>query len=109
MSIAISPPEGSVAVIFVSQREEHDGAGYAAAADTMLEAAARQPGYLGMQSVRGADGMGITISYWASEADAKAWKRDPAHSRIREQGRGSWYSWYETIVTHVGRSYDWEK
>lgn len=105
----ISPPAGATAVIFVSQREPHDESGYAAAADAMVAAAADQPGYLGIQSVRDATGLGITISYWASEADAKAWKCDPVHSRIREQGRAKWYNWFETIVARVERRYDWRR
>jgi heme-degrading monooxygenase HmoA len=106
--LIMSPPEGATAVIFVSQREQHDEGGYGAAADAMVEAAARQPGYLGIHSVRDASGFGMTISYWASDADAQAWKRDPAHSRIRELGRAKWYDWYETIVARVERSYDWQ-
>ena len=63
---------GEVAVIFTSQRNGADAAGYDAAATAMATLAARQPGYRGVDSVRGADGAGITISYWADEAAAAA-------------------------------------
>ena len=35
----------------------------------MVELAATQPGFLGIDSTRGDDGFGITVSYWRSEAD----------------------------------------
>src|SRR3546814_1222979 len=59
---------GQTAVIFVSQRTDADADGYDRAAQAMAALAARQPGYRGMDSVRGADGHGITVSYWADEA-----------------------------------------
>ena len=102
-------PPGAVAVIFVSQRSAADPEGYAAAAEAMAEAAARAPGYLGVHSVRGEDGAGITISYWESDAAARAWKADAAHTAIREQGRAGWYDSYDLIVAEVGRSYGWKK
>ena len=38
------------AVIFSSQRNTHDDAGYGAMAERMVELAAQQPGFLGMES-----------------------------------------------------------
>jgi len=96
----------SVAVIFVSQRSGCE-AGYSAAALAMEEEAARQPGYLGMHSVRGEDGFGITISYWTDEASALAWRDHPGHAAIRELGRARWYDSYEIIVSQVTRAYSW--
>ena len=32
----------------------------------MLELARQQPGFLGVESARGEDGFGITVSYWSS-------------------------------------------
>jgi hypothetical protein len=34
----------------------------------MVELAAEQPGYLGIETCRGEDGFGITVSYWQDEA-----------------------------------------
>ena len=48
--------------------------------------AATQPGYLGLESTRGADGFGITVSYWRSEADILAWKRNAEHAIARPLG-----------------------
>jgi heme-degrading monooxygenase HmoA len=100
---------GTVAVIFVAQRRLDDDAGYRAAAAEMDKLASQQPGYVGIDSVRGADGFGITVSYWADEAAAKAWRDHAEHKVIREKGRGLWYAHYSLHVTEIIRSYDWAK
>jgi heme-degrading monooxygenase HmoA len=102
-------PKSSIAVIFVAQRTADDDAGYAAAAAAMDSLAAQQRGYLGIDSVRGTDGLGITVSYWASDADAKAWRDHPEHAAIRDAGRDRWYSHYNLHVGEITRSYDWQK
>ena len=51
-------------VIFSSQRNDQDEAGYADAAGRMGELAALQPGFLGMEAARDGEGFGITVSYW---------------------------------------------
>jgi heme-degrading monooxygenase HmoA len=105
----ILPPPGSVAVIFLSGRTATDPGGYGAAAEAMESAAAIRDGYLGIDSVREAEGIGITISWWRDEAAALAWRDDPDHARIREQGRALWYDWYRVIVADVGRAYEWAR
>jgi heme-degrading monooxygenase HmoA len=101
------PPAGAIAVIFVSQRTDADEAGYGRAADAMELLAAGQPGYLGIESARGADGLGITVSYWADEASAVAWWANAEHAAIRELGRERWYAHYRLMVTRVERAYEW--
>ncbi len=100
---------GQVAVIFSSQRRSEGEADYAAAATAMDRLAALQPGYRGVDSARGADGFGITVSWWADEAAALAWRGHPDHAAIRDRGRGEWYDRYEVAVTTVGRSYRWAR
>ena len=99
----------TISVIFVAQRTELDADGYARAAAIMDELAARQEGYIGVDSVRGADGLGITVSYWTDDASAKAWRDHPDHAAIRAAGRDRWYSDYSLHVAQVTRSYDWKK
>jgi heme-degrading monooxygenase HmoA len=100
---------GTISVIFVAKRTELDADGYANAAAMMDKLAAQQDGYLGIDSVRGADGLGITVSYWADEARAKAWRDHPDHAAMRDAGRNRWYSDYSLHVAQVTRSYDWKK
>ncbi|WP_074206500.1 antibiotic biosynthesis monooxygenase family protein [Parasphingorhabdus marina] len=101
--------KGTIAVIFCARRTDADDSGYADAADRMEKLAALQSGYRGIDHARNADGSGITISYWATDDDAKAWRDNPEHAAIRETGRGKWYSSYSLHVARVERSYDWEK
>lgn len=105
-AFATTPTPPYFAVIFSSQRRDVDGKeGYDVTADRMVELAAQQPGYLGVESTRGTDGFGITVSYWRSEADIVAWKRNAEHSLARENGRNSWYEHYELRVALVQRAY----
>jgi heme-degrading monooxygenase HmoA len=94
-----------VAVIFVNQRADGDAAGYAQTADAMVALAEQQPGYLGHDSVRGADGLGITVSYWTDDAAIAAWKAVGAHRAAQAAGQRRWYSAYTTHVARVERSY----
>lgn len=100
---------GQIAVIFLSRRTGADDAGYAAAAEAMAALAAAQPGFRGVDSVRGPDGAGITVSWWADEASALGWRAHAEHSVIRAEGRARWYDAYEVAVAEVRRSYGWEQ
>jgi heme-degrading monooxygenase HmoA len=100
---------GETAVIFTSRLTGNDPAGYAEAASRMETLAAAQPGYRGIESARGGDGFGITVSYWASEADAIAWRDQPDHAATREAGRAHWYADYQVVVAQVVRDYRWAR
>jgi heme-degrading monooxygenase HmoA len=100
---------GQVAVVFVSHRTDADPDGYAAAADAMDRLAAAQPGYRGVDSARGPDGVGVTVSYWADEAAAVAWRKHAEHAATRDVGRERWYDRYTVSVATVTRSYQWRK
>ncbi|MFQ5621969.1 MAG: antibiotic biosynthesis monooxygenase family protein [Paracoccaceae bacterium] len=92
------------AVIFSAQRTARD-AGYPAMADRMLELAAGQPGYLGVETTRDAEGFGITVSYWRSEDDIRGWKAAADHLAAQELGKTRWYEHYTVRVARVERAY----
>ena len=100
---------GEVAVIFTSTRNDVDHASYDVAAIAMDALAAQQPGYRGVESARGPDGVGLTISYWADEAAAIAWRDHPEHTAIREFGRALWYDSYSVNVARIERAYHWTR
>lgn len=102
-------PSGTIAVIFTAQLTGMDGEGYGKAAMDMVALAQKQPGYAGIDSVRDTGGLGITVSYWADEATAIAWRENAEHTTIRNMGRERWYSHYSLHVAEIGRSYDWHK
>jgi heme-degrading monooxygenase HmoA len=92
------------AVIFSSWRSAGDQ-GYEQTAARMVQLAAQQAGFLGVESARGADGFGITVSYWTSEDAIAAWRRDAEHRIAQERGRVDWYAHYEVRVARVERAW----
>lgn len=101
---AQTPEPPYYAVIFTSQRTEADR-GYDHMAARMVELAATMPGFLGVESVRGADGLGITVSYWRSEEDIRHWKSHSEHQVAQQTGKQVWYADYALRVAKVERAY----
>ncbi len=106
--IAPAAGKGAYAVVFTSLRTEGDD-GYAQTADEMNALAARQPGYLGMESARGEDGLGITVSYWKDEEAIRRWKANADHLTAQKAGRERWYRAYRIRVCRVEREYGLER
>ena len=95
------------AVVFTSQRTDGDR-GYGAMAEEMARLGAQQPGYLGIESVRDANGIGITTSYWRREADARAWKQIARHLEAQRIGREQWYRGYRVRIAKVECEYGFD-
>ncbi len=91
-------------VIFSSRRTEGDH-GYGDMAQRMVELAADQPGFLGVESTRSADGFGITNSYWATQEAITAWRKHAEHQMAIERGQAQWYEHYEVRIALVERAY----
>jgi heme-degrading monooxygenase HmoA len=92
------------AVIFTSLRRERPDDGYGAMADRMDALAREQPGFLGIESARGADGLGITVSYWATLEDVAAWRTNAEHLVAQKLGRTEWYRWFAIRICRVERA-----
>lgn len=103
--IARTPAPPYYAVIFTSRRTVGDDQAYGAMAEKMVDLGKRYDGFLGLESVRGADGVGITVSYWRDEAAILAWKRDTEHQKAQRGGRAAWYERFEVRVARVERAY----
>jgi heme-degrading monooxygenase HmoA len=101
-----TPAPPYFAVIFTSARTDQDQTGYELMAQRMEELAERQPGFLGIESVRGADGQGITVSYWQTEEAIRHWRDDAEHRLAQQQGREKWYSRFTLRVCRVERAWD---
>ena len=102
---AVTPQPPYYAVIFTSLRTPVDAKGYAVTADRMVELARHQPGFLGVESARGTDGLGITVSYWSSEEAIRAWREQAEHQLAQAAGREKWYAAYQLRVCRVERAY----
>ncbi len=55
--------------------------------------------------MRGADGLGITVSYWQDEAAIRAWKADVEHLTAQRLGKERWYEHYQLRIAKVERDY----
>ncbi|MCB0542249.1 MAG: antibiotic biosynthesis monooxygenase [Saprospiraceae bacterium] len=100
--IAKTPSPPYYAVIFTSLRTEVEE-DYNVTADRMVELAAGQPGFLGVESAR--SGTGITVSYWESLDAMRHWKANAEHLIAQKKGRERWYSAYKTRICLVERDY----
>jgi heme-degrading monooxygenase HmoA len=94
----------SYAVIFSSTLKE-PALGYAETAERMVELAKDMPGFLGIESARGTDGFGITVSYWSDEASIANWRNHSEHKITQQRGNREWYLHYELRVAKVERAY----
>jgi heme-degrading monooxygenase HmoA len=100
-----NPPQPPYyAVIFTSRRTEDDE-GYGETAERMVALAAEQPGFLGVDSARTPDGIGITVSYWRDEESIAAWRAHAEHTETRRRGRERWYQAFHVHVARVERAY----
>ena len=94
-------PERYFAVIFTSQRSLSGDDIYDMTADRMVLLAQRQPGFLGVESVRGDDGIGITVSYWVDRPAIANWRQHAEHLAAQALGRQEFYDWYRIRVAEV--------
>ena len=101
-------PDRYFAVIFTAQRTLSDDDMYSLTADRMIELAQAQPGFLGVESVSGDDGIGITVSYWRDRGAIRDWRVNVEHLAAQQMGRQEFYSWYQIRVAEVvaHRSFD---
>ena len=93
-------------VLFTALRTPDDN-GYGDRVVEMEALARQQPGFLGLEGVRGADGYGITVSYWESEAAIAAWSANLEHRQAKATGRRRWYERYILRVGRVDRECHW--
>ncbi len=102
---ARAPDQHCFAVIFSSQRTAEAAEEYEKATAAMVELASKQPGFLGIESARGPEGFGITVSYWDSLEAIRNWKDVPSHRAIQARGKATFYERYEVRVAVVERGY----
>lgn len=97
------------AVIFPNQRTDDDPEGYAQTAQRMVELAKQQPGCLGFDSARDAQGFGITVSYWSSPEAIADWRNHPEHREAQAKGKALWYDEYDVIISKVEHVHSFKK
>lgn len=100
-SPAKTPQSPYHAVIFTSVRTDGDN-GYGEMARHMVELAAKQPGFLGIESAR--QEIGITVSYWSNLEAISAWKENFDHRQAQSRGK-DWYVQFRVRICRVEREY----
>jgi len=103
MSLIANTPEPPYYAVIFSSLGNDDIEGYAETAARMVELAALQPGFLGVESAR--EDLGITISYWSDLESIKKWKAHAEHLEAQKLGMDEWYSNYMTRIALVERDY----
>ncbi len=92
------------AVVFTAVRTSGDD-GYQETDERLLKLATEQPGFLGVDSARRADGLGVTVSYWKDEESIAAWRDHADHVLARTHGRERWYASFSLHIAKVERAY----
>lgn len=87
------------AVIFTSRKRNDKD--YQATAIEMDMLAAKQPGYLGVDSIANAQPE-IKISCWQTLDSIRVWKQNLEHIKAQQQAQDKWY---QDHVCKVKRSY----
>ena len=94
-------PKTYYAAIFTNQRSDSGEDLYQIMSEKMVTLASKQPGFLGLESVRDDSGLGITVSYWESRDAITAWGRQADHRIAQEHGRQEFYSWFQIRIAEV--------
>ena len=95
------------AVIFTSKRKQYTD-DYEETAERMVDLTMQQPGFLGIDSARNAEGLGITVCYWDSIEAIKNWKAHNEHQYAQRMGKESWYETYSVRIATVNEEYSME-
>ncbi len=97
--------EKTYAVIFSSQRSDVEKNEYELMAEEMVNLAGKHPGFISVESVRGNDGFGITISYWKSLEAIQSWKQNSRHLIAQKSGTEKWYESFRIRICEIQREY----
>ena len=109
--LAKTPDPPYYSVIFASQKVEvsTDRDAYDIMASQMLDLAAKQPGYLGVETIANELGEGITVSYWQSLEAIEAWRNHADHKVAQKLGKEVWYKRYKLRIAKVEKAYEFER
>ena len=94
-------PDEYYAVIFTAQRSDTEMELYGLTSERMFELAQQQPGFLGLESVREENGLGITVSYWRDREAITAWGHHAEHKLAQKLGRQEFYTWFQLRIAKV--------
>jgi heme-degrading monooxygenase HmoA len=99
--IVKTPQPPYYAVIFTSQRTSNER-GYAQMAAKMVELAAQQEGYIGIEMAEDQN-LGVMVSYWETLEAIDAWRQHTLHQVAQSRGKSEWYENFTYRVCKVER------
>ncbi|MFJ3979397.1 antibiotic biosynthesis monooxygenase family protein [Streptomyces sp. NPDC090021] len=99
---AFEPPY--VMAVFSNVRTADD-TGFDELNDRMEGIVETIPGYLGYESARTPDGLGITVAYFRDHEALTVWRENLEHQAAMKRGRADWYQSYTLHVGTVERSH----
>lgn len=73
----------------------------------MIELAALQKGFLGVESARSE--IGITVSYWQNIEAINNWKNNAQHLIAQQLGKEKFYKKYTVRICKVEHEYSFER
>lgn len=92
-----------IVVIFRAKTTELDSR-YAEFANQLRDKALNQFNCVEFVSAH-ENGYEIALSYWKSEEDIIAWKKDAQHLAAQQLGKQAWYENYRVEICEIQRSY----
>jgi heme-degrading monooxygenase HmoA len=104
MSICKTPSPPYFTVVFTSQRSNVDD-GYAQMNEELYAEAVEFDGFIGSESLRDANGFGVTVLYWCDMESISNWARHAKHMQAKQQGKAHWYTDYRVRIAKVEREY----
>jgi heme-degrading monooxygenase HmoA len=93
-----------VFVVIFRARIRNLDAEYHEVARRMRDLALTQFGCVEFHSLSEGDNE-VSLSYWPSEENIRAWKSHPEHVQAQQAGRQRWYASYSVEVARIGREY----
>jgi heme-degrading monooxygenase HmoA len=103
-----TPDPSYYVAIFTSNHSGKDVKGFAAIAERLVELVRKHSGFLAMDSVEGAGGVGIVVAYWKNEDSIRKWKQHLEHMEAQSLGRQRWLRSYQVRVGRVERAYGFD-
>jgi len=74
----------------------------------MYELASSMPGFVSYREYQAADGEGVAIVEFESEAALAAWRNHPEHREVQARARSQWFADYRIQVCEVVRDYSFK-
>lgn len=97
-----------IAVIFNSIKTDSTE-GYSEMNDNVYEEAKKIDGFLGMESARNPNGLGISVSYWKNMEAVNEWKYNALHQQAKKKGIRDWYKWFNIRICEVKEEREFNK